>query len=72
MISPKYPVAIRVYAMTIIDNLCTKYPELRAEFIPVLQDILQVSESPGLHSRGRKILRKSNDRQPGQATDENG
>lgn len=54
--SPKYPVAIRVFAMTIVTNICIKYPELKAEVLPLLKDILEISESPGMHSRGKKML----------------
>jgi hypothetical protein len=54
--SPKYPVAVRVFAMTILTNLAKKYPELSLEVLPLVEDVLQVSESPGMHSRGKKML----------------
>lgn len=55
--SPRYPVGIRVFAMTILTNLCIKYPELEAEVLPLIEDILEISESAGMHSRGKKMLR---------------
>ena len=54
--SPKFPVAIRVFAMTILANTCKKYPELKIEVLPLVNDVLEISESPGIRSRGRKVL----------------
>jgi predicted DCC family thiol-disulfide oxidoreductase YuxK len=54
--SPKYPVAIRVFAMTILVHTSVKYPELKSEIQPLIEDILQISESAGMHSRGKKML----------------
>lgn len=58
--SPKYPVAIRVFSMTILANLCKKYPDLKVELLPLLKDILEITESPGMISRGKKTLRELN------------
>jgi len=56
--TPRYPVAIRVFAMTILTNLSLKYPELSHEVVPLIRDILEVSDSPGLVSRGKKELKR--------------
>ena len=54
--NPRYPVGIRVFAMTVLTNICIKYPELKAEVQPLIEDILEISESGGMISRGRKML----------------
>lgn len=50
------PVAIRVFAMTVLHHLTGSIPELKNELIPVLENDLPFA-SAGYVSRARKILR---------------
>ena len=54
--SPNYPVAIRVFAMTIMTNICKKYPELKVELLPLIEEVMKISDSGGIKSRGRKMI----------------
>ncbi|MFZ5972656.1 MAG: hypothetical protein ACOYXA_13800 [Bacteroidota bacterium] len=51
------PVAIRVFAMTVLANLAENLPELKNELIPFIEDQLPY-QSAGFVSRGRKLLAK--------------
>ncbi len=55
--SPKYAVAIRVFSMTVLANLCKKYPDLVIEVLPLIEDILEITESAGMKSRGKKTIK---------------
>lgn len=55
--SPKAPVAIRVFAMAILFNICKKEPGLANELKILIEDQLPYS-SAGFKSRGNKILRE--------------
>lgn len=50
------PVAIRVFSMTIIDNLSNTYPEIKQELVAYLKDEIDYG-SAGFKSRARKIIR---------------
>lgn len=52
---PKEPVAVRMFAMTVLYNICQEEPELAPELIAVLEDHLPHG-SAGLKARGKKIL----------------
>ena len=53
--SNKEPVAIKVFAMTILANLATKYPDLKNELKIIIDDLMQ-NGSSGIRSRGKKLL----------------
>lgn len=53
------PVAIRVYAMTTLSNICVQYPELKHELQSLIEDHMPYG-SAGFQSRGRKVLKKLN------------
>ncbi len=53
---PTVPPGIRVFAMQVVANLCSRYPELKAELRAVLETQLPLTESPGFRSRAKKIL----------------
>lgn len=53
----KEPVAIRVFAMTVLANLAKEIPELKNELIPVIEDMMPFG-SAGFVSRGSKILKE--------------
>jgi len=52
---PKEPVAVRMFAMTVLYNICQEEPELAPELIAMLEDHLPHG-SAGLKARGKKIL----------------
>jgi len=52
----KQPVAIHVFSMTVLGNLCKKYPELKNELVPIIKERMAYS-TPGFQSRGKKILK---------------
>ncbi len=54
--SEKETLAVKVFAMTVIYNLSSKYPEIRNELRILIEDQLPYS-SPGFQSRGKKILK---------------
>ena len=55
--NPKYPVAIRVFAMTVCTNLCEKFPELAPEVATVIEDYWHQSTA-GWRSRGKRELKR--------------
>ena len=52
---PKEPIAARVFAMTVLYNICQQEPELAPELIMVIEDHLPHG-SAGFKARGKKIL----------------
>ncbi|MEQ6118433.1 hypothetical protein [Reichenbachiella sp. MALMAid0571] len=57
LLSSKEPVAIKVFAMTVLANLCVKYPDLKNELKTIVEDLMQ-SGTPGIISRGTSVLKK--------------
>lgn len=53
----KEPVAIRVFAMTVLASLAEFYPEIKSELTTVIEDQMPYG-SAGFVSRGKKILKK--------------
>jgi len=53
----KEPIAVRVFAMTVLANLAKELPELKNELIPLIEDEMPYA-SAGFISRGRKILKE--------------
>jgi hypothetical protein len=53
----KQPIAIRVFAMTVLANLAKENPELKNEIIPLIEDQMPFG-SAGFLSRGKKILKQ--------------
>lgn len=53
----KEPVAIRVFAMTVISNLSRVYPELGRELVLMIENELIEGATAGFKSRAYKILR---------------
>lgn len=51
------PIAVKVFAMTIVYNHCEVYPELKRELKIVIEDLMSTN-SPGIISRGSKILKR--------------
>ena len=59
LLDPKNAVAIRVFAMTVCGNIAQKYPELKDELIPVIEEQMPHG-SAGFKSRGKRILKELN------------
>lgn len=57
LVDPKEPVAIRVFAMTVIWNICQHVPELQQELKLIIEDQWDHA-SAGFRSRGKRILRE--------------
>ncbi|MEQ8415379.1 MAG: hypothetical protein RIB71_12970 [Imperialibacter sp.] len=55
--SKKEPVAVKVFGMTVLANLCQKLPELKNELRIIIEDQMPYG-SAGFRSRGSKILKK--------------
>lgn len=55
--NPKSAIAIKVFAMTAIFNLSTKYPEIKPELKMLIETQLPTG-SAGFINRGQKILKK--------------
>jgi hypothetical protein len=53
----KEPVAIRVFAMTVLANIAKEVPELKNEIIPLIEDQLPYASAAFL-SRGKKMLKE--------------
>jgi hypothetical protein len=53
------PVAIKVFAMTVITNMSMKYPELKSEIVQVIKSRMEL-ESAGYKARARKMLLQIN------------
>lgn len=56
----KQPIAVRVFAMTVLSNIAERQPELRRELVVIIEDQLPYG-SAGFLSRGRKILARFKD-----------
>jgi hypothetical protein len=52
----KTPIAIKVFAMTVLGNIAAQLPELKNELIIVIEDLLPYG-SAGFVSRGSKIMK---------------
>ena len=51
-------IAVRGFAMTTARRLCERYPTLRHELQPVVEDLIEQKASTGLSSRARCELKK--------------
>ena len=54
--NPQNAIAIRVFAMSVCGNIAQKYPELKHELIPVIEEQLPYG-SAGFKNRGMKVLK---------------
>lgn len=53
--NPQNAIAIRVFAMTVCGNIAMKYPELKHELMPIIEEQLPHG-SAGFKNRGSKVL----------------
>lgn len=57
LLDPKMQVAVKVYSMEVICQMCFKYPELKGELIEVIDDQLD-KNSIAFRTRAKQILKK--------------
>ena len=55
---PEEPIAVKAFSMQVLYNCCKVYPELTQEVIPIIETLVEYSESMGILSRGKKIATK--------------
>jgi hypothetical protein len=55
LLDPKYPIAIKVFSMTVCSRIALKYPELIPELIDAIEDQMETG-SAGYRSRAKKEL----------------
>ena len=64
---PGAPIAVRVYAMSVLDRIARREPDLRGELILLIQQHLSVA-GPAFRARARQILgKRAGSRQSGEA-----
>lgn len=56
LLNPQNATGIRVFAMTVCGNIATKYPELKHELVPVIEEQMPHG-SAGYISRGKRVLK---------------
>ena len=54
---PKVPGAIKAFAISTLENICTKYPELAGEVLIILNDRIGF-ETPAFVSRGKRFIKR--------------
>lgn len=52
------PVAVRVHAMQILFNIAQKEPDFTSELIDLIEHEIEYHGTPGIKSRGQKLLKK--------------
>ena len=55
--SPTEAVAVKAFALTVLDNLSKKYPEIKPELKTIIEDRWDY-ETAAFHSRAKKILKR--------------
>ena len=59
LISKEEPVAVKVFAMTVLTTIAKQNPDLKHEIKIVIEDMIPYG-SPGIRVRGKKMLRELN------------
>ncbi len=54
---PQYPVAVRVFSMTVCGNIAMRHPSLAAEIVPIIEDNWDHSTA-AWRGRGKKELKR--------------
>jgi hypothetical protein len=52
------PVGLRMYAMSMVAKYCKRYPELTAEFLAILEDILAEPPSVGMKGWAKRLIQQ--------------
>ncbi len=56
--TPSVAVAIRSFAMRILEKICRKVPELKEEVRLTIEDLMQYETTPAFTSAARDVLKK--------------
>lgn len=56
IVSVDEPIAIKAFALTVVQRICEKEPDLKQELVLVARDLSEHSESPAIRSRCKNIL----------------
>lgn len=59
LVNVSEPIAVRVFSMTVLDNLAKHYPEIRQELNIIIEEELERGASAGFRSRAKRILKHS-------------
>jgi hypothetical protein len=51
------PIAVKVFAMSVLGNICVQQPDLSNELLPVIEEMLPYG-SAAIRSRAKKILKR--------------
>jgi len=57
LVSPAEKPAIKAYSLTVLQNFCKQYPEIRQELKTIIEDRWEL-ETPAFHARAKKILKE--------------
>lgn len=57
LLSPSEAIAVRANALEILYKIARKEPDLQKELISVIESILEEEPTPGMISKGKKIIR---------------
>lgn len=52
------PIAVKAFAMTALRKICEKYPDLKYELIPQIEQLVTEKVSAGIVNRGEKELKR--------------
>lgn len=52
------PIAVKAFAMTSLRRICEKYPDLKHELIPHIEQLVSEKVSAGIVNRGEKELKR--------------
>ena len=58
MLSDKEPIAVRVFAMTVLVNITEEHPDLTQELETCIYSVMEEGASPAIRSRGKKSLKR--------------
>lgn len=58
MLDPKEAIAVKAFSMKVCANICKKYPDLKRELIPIIEDQMYHSDRMGIQSRGKAMLKE--------------
>jgi hypothetical protein len=57
--SAREPVAVRVHALQVLYNISENEPDFKSELLSVIEHEIDLHATPGIISRGKKLVKKS-------------
>ncbi|MCB0801535.1 MAG: hypothetical protein KDB74_00430 [Flavobacteriales bacterium] len=58
ILDPKEAIAVKAFSMKVCVNICKRYPELKHELIPIIEDQMERSDKMGIQARGKAMLKE--------------